>query len=135
VELKYKLEKDWQHEIAEAKKAVLMAAKKDGRNLPMEQIDLDALTKPNQPKLKKSKERDVSGEKDVPIKTILPGPGQYKLKSEFDEPKLKHLRHQFFDSTAPRFISVGIPNSNGSVVNPDVGPGSYINSDKLAEEE
>ena len=47
VELKYKLEKDWEHEIAEAKKAALKAAKKDGREMPMEQIDLNALSRLN----------------------------------------------------------------------------------------
>jgi hypothetical protein len=47
VELKHKLEKDWEHEIAEAKKAALKAAKEDGREIPMEQIDLNALSRIN----------------------------------------------------------------------------------------
>lgn len=41
VELKNKLEKNWEHEILMARKAALKAAKKEGKDLPTEQINLD----------------------------------------------------------------------------------------------
>lgn len=129
-ELKNKLEKDWEQEILMARKAALNAAKKEGKDLPTEQINLDYLAKPTQSRTIKQRERDVSDEKDENQKFQLPGPGQYKLKSDFDQPKTKRPAHQFFDSSAPRFVSVGMPKKG--VTNPDVGPGSYENSDQLA---